>query len=56
MAINVKQGDDKISHCFPLPPPSLMAHNVIKSDCHYLQIHLAGPRGPFNEKCSLIMR
>lgn len=34
----------------------LMAHNVIKSDCHYLQIHLAGPQGPFNEKCILITR
>lgn len=54
MAINVKQGDDKISHYFF--PPFLMAHNVIKSDCHYLQIHLAGPRGLFNEKCSRITR
>lgn len=31
----------------------LMAHNAIKPDCHYLQIDLAGPWGPFNEKCSL---
>lgn len=30
-----------------------MAHNAIKPDCHYLQIDLAGPWGPFNEKCSL---
>lgn len=33
-----------------------MAHNVIKLDCHYLQIHLAAPQGLFNEKCSLITR
>lgn len=31
----------------------LMAHNAIKSDCHYLQIHLASPPGLFDEKCSL---
>lgn len=30
-----------------------MAHNAVKPDCHYLQIDLAGPWGPFNEKCSL---
>lgn len=34
----------------------LMSHCVSKSNCCYLQIHLAGPRGPFNEKCSLITR
>lgn len=50
MAINVKQGDNKINHYFFF---FLMAHNVIKSDCHYLQIHFAGPQGLFNEKCRL---
>lgn len=33
-----------------------MAHNVIKADCHYLQIHLAIPQRMPNEKCSLIIR
>lgn len=33
---------------------SLMAHNIIKSDCHYLLMHLARPLGLFNEKCWLI--
>lgn len=54
MAINEKQGDDKISHFFIfLGFARLMAHNAIKSDCHYLQIDLAGLWGLFNEKCSL---
>lgn len=37
-------------------PSSLMAHNVIKADCHYLQIRLAVPQRTPNEKCSLIIR
>lgn len=70
-AIDVKHGDDQITRYFfffsffplPLPPPPapafLMAHNVVKFDCHYLQIRLASPRGgrgPLNEKWSLIVR
>lgn len=55
--IDVKHEDDKITRCFspflffllpPRFPPALlllMAHNVVKFDCHYLQIQLASPQG-----------
>lgn len=48
--IDVKHEDDKITRYFfslffSAPPalPLLMAHNVVKFDCHYLQIQLASP-------------